>query len=152
MSEDLLPNNIALHRMVWSPDDFDGEQLLGSAFSRSDLQAGGFVSVDRVDRPFAKQTADRAIVQAGKADGNRILREEAHSVFFNCGQVREAIDSEKATPFGVSPRIEVDKPAHCGIENVTGKRGRSYIDELRTILVSLAYGKRTLEEVCGDYD
>ena len=81
----MLANEIELHRLVWSPDDFDGEALLTSAFRRQDLSGGesDFVSVSRVDKINPDAEMEILESQASKADGERIFREEAWSVTFN---------------------------------------------------------------------
>jgi len=148
----LPPNEVDLHRMVWDPDDWDGAQLLPSAFPRSDLSVvGRFVSVDRVDEPFVQQALDRAEMQQDNADGSQHIRDEALSAFLNCGQVRELSDHEGTKPFSVSSYKEEGKPAHCGIENVTGKKSKGYINELRTLLVESVLEVVSLNTLNGRY-
>ena len=138
----LLDDGINLHRLIWHPDDYDGEQILTTAFRREDLMGGGeYLSVSRTD--LLQPGTEREIVrgQENRANG----REAPYSTVFNCGQLRNKKDKENCTPFDVTREPIPENPAHCGIRNESGKRNRSYINHLRALLVELASPPCTLD-------
>lgn len=141
-----------LHRLIWSPDDIQEGRLLTSAFPRQDLQdAARYVSVSRTDKLNPEAEILTAQNQADKADGVNFRRDEAWSAILNCGEVRSLEDTEGNQPFAVKPEpiIGVNE-AHCGISNVTSKRGRGYVNQLRALLVRAASKLRTLDEFLGE--
>lgn len=143
-----------LHRLVWSPDDFDGEKLLPSAFRKQDFSGSNddYVSVSRID--MLDPDAEIAIAdnQAKKAGGNDFIRDEAWSVILNCGEIRRAEDSDKLQPFQVtSEPIPGENEAHCGIRNVSGKKGKGYVNELRSILATLIRSRKTLDDFLKNF-
>lgn len=134
-------DNVDLHRLIWSPDDYDGEQLLTSAFRKQDLSGkqDDYVSVSRVDKINPDAEIKIANDQAQKAGIGEIKREIACSVVLNCGEVRSEECSKGKNPFEVTDEpIPNENEAHCGIRNISGENGKGYINELRTILVRLA--------------
>ncbi len=141
------PDHVDLHRLVWSPDDIRDGKLLTSAFSKNDLkQQGLYVSVDRTDQ-LDEQTVQRiAEEQAARADGAGIIRETPHSAILGCGNVRNLFDTEQNRPFEVRPEELEDNTAHCGIHNVSGRRNKSYINQLRTLLVSVVHETLALSD------
>ena len=143
----MLEDEVDLHRLIWSPDDFDGDQLLPSAFRRDDLKGGeGYISVSRTDQLQPEAELNMAKQQAGRANGKNFVREDAWSILFNCGRLRAARDDEGLSLFAVTPEPIPDvNPAHCGIRNISGKTGRGYINQLRIILVKLAASPRRLD-------
>lgn len=134
------PDNVDLHRMIWSPDDIDNGQLLTSAFPRSDLsKSDRYISVDRTDIFDENAVKQIVAIQASKSDGTEIIRDEAHSALLACGAVRRLADTNQKRPFDVRSEKLADNPAHCGIYNVSGERGKSYVNELRSMLVSVVH-------------
>lgn len=149
----LLDDGIDLHRLIWYPDDYDGEQLLTTAFRREDLLGGGeYLSVSCTDRLEPEIEREIACQQAERANGIDIFREEPYSTLFNCGRLRNKEDVENCTPFDVTRERTDENPAHCGIRNVSGKRNNSYINQLRTLLVELASSPRTLDCFLRDFE
>ncbi len=137
-----------LHRLVWSPDDFDEDgNLLTSAFRRQDLYGGDdYVSVSRVDELASNAEIALAESQAEKADGINFVREEAFSALLHCLAVCGAQDDDGNTPFQVTsePIPDVNE-AHCGIRNVTGKKSNSYVNQLRLLLRDLVHKSQRLD-------
>ena len=130
------PDAVNLHRLCWEPDDFDNGLPTTSVFPRDDL-TDRYLSVHRMDRldPSAVLRIADQQRQKAHADSNDLVREDAMSVILSCSEVRTATDSEGVRPFIVSPEREQDDRAHCGIRNVTGKRGRGYVNQLRSLLL-----------------
>ena len=150
----MLEDKVDLHRLVWSPDDFDGDQLTPSAFRRDDLKGGDkFISVSRTDLLQPEAELKMARRQAERANGTEFVREVGCSILFNCGRLRVAKDNEGCLPFAVTPEpIPGENPAHCGIRNISGKTGKGYVNQLRTILVKLASPPRRLDSFLQDRD
>jgi len=138
---------VDLHRLIWSPDDFDGETLTTSAFPKNDLMGGDrYLSVSRTDILDADAELKTASGQAGSGSAN-VIREEAMSVLLKCGDVCTAEDGDGMQPFRVTPEpIPDENEAHCGIRNSTGKSGRGYVNQLRTILLRLASAPQSLDD------
>jgi len=145
--------HINLHRLVWSPDDFEGGRLLPSAFPRNDLLGGErYVSVSRVDQLVPDAEIATAESQSDRANGCQFIRDEAWSVLLCCGEVMSATDVDDVRPFAVTPEpIEAENDAHCGLRNTSGKKGRGYVNQLRLILVGLASTPRPLNEFLSDF-
>ena len=142
----LLDDGIDLHRLIWCPDDYDGEQLLTTAFRREDLMGGDeYLSVSSTDLLQPEIEQEIAYRQANRANGKNIFREVPYSTLFNCGLLRGKNDVENCTPFDITRKPTPENPAHCGIQNVSGKRNKSYINQLRTLLVELASSPCTLD-------
>jgi len=137
---------IDLHRLIWSPDDFDGENLSTSAFPKKDLMGGErYLSVSRTDMLVPEAELQTAQRQAKTQDAN-FTRDEALSIILNCGSVSDAVDAEGTKPFTVTPEgIPDENEAHCGLRNSTKKCGKGYINQLRTILVGLASKPKKLD-------
>ncbi|WP_420861937.1 hypothetical protein [Algirhabdus cladophorae] len=138
---------VDLHRLIWSPDDFDGETLTTSAFPKNDLMGGErYLSVSRTDILDADAELRTASGQAASDSGN-VVREEAMSVILNCGDVCNAEDDKGVQPFVVTNEpIPNENEAHCGIRNSTDTRSRGYINQLRAILVRLASQPQKLDD------
>lgn len=151
------PNYVDLHKFIWHPDDFDEDgKVRLSAFSKSDLgkTSGRYMSVQRMDKfsgAAVLQTIER---QQEKANGEDIRREDAHSIFWRCGELRELADNDGQKPFSVTyepvlakPELNVlADPAHCGVHNVTGIKKDSYILQLREMLVKAIRESCAFEE------
>ena len=138
-----------LHRLVWSPDDFDDDgNLITSAFRRKDLHGGAdYVSVSRVDELDSNAEIALAEAQAKKADGVNFVREKAFSALLHCLAVCEVQDDSGNTPFQVtSEPIPGVNQAHCGIRNVAGKKSNGYVNQLRLLLVDLVHKSQGLDE------
>lgn len=146
-------DEVDVHRLVWSPENFDGDKLLTSAFRREDLSGGSsdYVSVSRTDCLDIEAEIALGESQAKSTNSTELRREQAYSVLFNCGQLRSAKDAEGVCPFNVTSEPIPENMAHCGIRNTTGNKGRAYVNQLRLILVSLASRRRLLSEFVADY-
>jgi hypothetical protein len=145
-------STVDLHRLVWAPDDFDGGKLTTSAFPKNDLMGGErYLSVSRTD--ILSPTAELATAERQAETQNvNFIREEALSTILNCGSVEQVADTDGITPFTVtSEEIPNENEAHCGLRNVSDKRGKGYINQLRLILVSLASGPRRLDEFLAEF-
>jgi len=140
-------SEVDLHRLIWSPDDFDGEKLSTSAFPKNDLMGDvRYLSVSRTDMLVPKAELQTAQRQA-KTQSADFIRDEALSIVLNCGSVICAIDTEGTKPFTVtSEKIPDENEAHCGLRNITKKHGKGYINQLRIMLVGLASEPRNLDE------
>ncbi|MEP3776266.1 MAG: hypothetical protein ABJM82_04490 [Shimia thalassica] len=146
------PNEIDLHRLVWSPDDYVDGKLLPSAFPSGDLKTPDrYLSVDRVDQFNPDATIETANRQAENADGATIVREDAFSALLGCGEVRGITDHEGKHPLEVRPEpIKGVNLAHCGISNVSGKKSRGYVNQLRTELTEIVNRILSLEMFVGE--
>jgi len=144
----LIEDKTNLHRLVWSPDDFDGNNLLPSAFRKEDLSGNpeSFISVSRIDKLTPKFEQNTANSQFDKYVNDQSKRNEAWSITFNSGELRLIKCSKNRQPFNVTAQTENGNPAHCGIRNISGLKGRSYINELRTLLVSVSKNKIPLTQ------
>jgi len=142
-----LGNGINLHHLVWCPDDFSDGQLKSSAFRKQDLKGNeSYISVSRTDiiRPdVERQTANR---QAEKANGETIKREDAYSIQWNCGRVRNRKDDADCIMFTITEEATEENPAHCGIRNISGITRDSYINQLRVALVEMSTQPIPLED------
>lgn len=134
------PDEVTLLKLVWHPEDLDGNQVKPTAFSSRDLsgQPGDHVSVDRGDMATkASMEAVAAKQYANINNGVTVFREIAHIGRLPCGQVR-AIDFQGAAALAVDA-IPIDgNDAHCGISNRTKQKSRSYLAEVRGKLARLA--------------
>ena len=141
------PCYVYLHRLVWHPDDIEDGQLLPSAFPRGHLSGDNYVSVSRMDQVTMEAVLALADTQQKKADPDKeIFRDFAHSAILHSGEVRSLIDDKCASPFEVFPEPEDADPAHCGIRNITGKKGKGYIGQLRDMLVKAVHTHGLLNE------
>lgn len=143
-----MPDAIVdLHRLIWAPDDLDGDTLTTSAFPKNDLMGGErFLSVSRTDILDVEAELQRASNQAA-SDSPHVVRDEAMSVILNCGEVCEIEDNTGARPFAVTPEpIPSVNEAHCGVRNSTGTKKPSYVNQLRTLLVRLASSPQKLDD------
>jgi len=142
-----LGNDIGLHHLVWHPDDFFDSQLKPSAFRRQDLKGNeSHISVSRIDRIVPDVERKTASRQAEKANNDTIKRENAYSIKLNCGDVRAQKDDANITMFEVVEKPTGENPAHCGIRNISRKTGRSYINQLRVVLVNISTPPIPLED------
>jgi hypothetical protein len=135
----MVPDDVHLLRLAWHPAHFPNDELDPAlAFDSADLRGdnGRFLSVDRLD--LVSQRAVDARIEQLKKDGKdeRLKRREAKFINFNCGELRAASDADGMKPFQITTEEEEDNAAHCAVRNISGKRNPSYINELRTILVS----------------
>lgn len=149
--EDDPPDDVDLYRTAWHPEHLDEGGFTGtSAFRKDDLTGGdGFVSVDRSDRFNEAVAQTRAREQQNRErektkPGEPVKKEEAVVLELPCAGVREAVDDKGAKPFSVTGARRDDNPAHCAIRNVTGIKGKSYINQLRLILLKLVLRERLL--------
>lgn len=132
------PKDVTLHRLVWHPDHYDKGQLTSSgAFPSQDLDGKRFLSVDRADLFDLELAQNRASEQQLKANGETTFRHEARVIDLPCGGVQEITDTEGKTPFSVTSEPEPNNPAHCGIWNRSGKKGRAYINQIRAKLMEI---------------
>ena len=140
-----------MHRLVWHPDDFDNGRLTTSAFRKEDLMGNecNYISVSRIDKIQPDIERQRARNQAERTNGNNFIRDEAYSIEWNCGEVRDQKDAENTAMFDITEEPTKENPAHCGIRNISGKTGRLYINELRTVLVNLSTEPIRLEIFLG---
>ena len=138
---------VDLHRLVWSPDDFDGDTLTTSAFPRNDLAGGErYLSVSRIDILDADAELATASGQAA-SDSANVVRDEAMSVILNCGDVCSAKDDKGLKPFDVTDEpIPDENEAHSGIRNSTEQKSRGYVNQLRALLVRLASQPQKLDD------
>lgn len=140
------PSTVVLHRMVWHPDCYDNGELTSSgAFASRDLNGVRYISVDRhdlFDREFA---VERAKLQQANANGVTAFREEVRMIDLPCRKVREIVDNFGERPFAVTAEPENNNPAHCGIRNVSGKRSKSYINQIRAKLMRTRINEWKLE-------
>ena len=143
-----------LHRLVWSPDDFDGEgNLLTSAFRKQDLSGGEhYVSVSRVDQADAAAELALAHSQSKRADGIEFIRESAYSALLYGLSVADAQDNNGICPFMITLEPLPVNAAHCGIRNVSGQNGRGYINQLRLLLVELVHQSQELDRFLASLD
>ena len=105
-----------------------------------------------IDKINPKEEMKLLESQARKADGERIFREEAWSVTFNCGDLRSVKDSSGIRPFDVTAEPTLNNNAHCGIRNIFGCRNSSYINELRVLLVGSAHKTRRFDVFISEFD
>lgn len=148
------PDEVDLHRMFWHPADFQNGEPAGSNFRRSDFSPTGHISVHRIDQlvpETLRQIASRQQERAA-SPGNDLGREDAMSVVLNAGAVRLARDDQDVHPFSVGPEPLPGDPAHCGIRNTTGKVSRSYVDQLRTLLLERVVRVARLSEVLREFE
>lgn len=138
---------VDLHRLIWSPDDFDGVTLTTSAFPKNDLMGGErYLSVSRTDILDAESELRTASGQ-GATDSPDLVRDEAMSVILNCGNVCASKDDKGVQPFNVTAEpIPDENKAHCGIRNSTENKSRGYVNQLRVILVRLASKPQKLDD------
>lgn len=144
------PDEVELLKLVWHPDDLEGNLVKPTAFTSRDLSgaAGAHVSVDRRDiarREVMERTADR---QAGNADGVNHKREKALIAVLSCAAVRSVTYQDKPA-LAVTPQPIPDNDAHCGISNISGVSGRGYLNEVRGKLAVLASPAQTMTDVYG---
>lgn len=127
-------------RIVWHPDDVHSDGTIKpSAFRRQDLH--GFpnhVSVSDLDR--LSMAVERAKIGAMKE--RQASREKASVVVFPVALLEAARlhDASNDPCLSVQPDCPEDpqNPGHCGIYNVSGRKTRSVVNELRQrILESL---------------
>jgi len=139
---------VDLHRLVWSPDDFQDEKLLSSAIRRADLsgEATDYVSVSRTDKIQAEAEIKIAESQSQKSGSQNVKRDEAWSVLFNSDKVKSFKDEDGAQLFDVTEEPIEENLAHCGIRNVSGINSKGHVNKLRATLVSLAHSRKRLEE------
>lgn len=150
----MLPDDLDLYKLVWSPDDLEGNQVLPSAFRKDDLSGPGHhVSCDRVD--MAKRSVMEGIAagQKANADGIRYIRTLELITTLSCGELRSCTVMSKRAFEVVSDPIEGNN-AHCGIRairaaNVKAKSERAYVEEMRAKLASLSRRPRTFDEAYG---
>lgn len=150
----MLNLDVELHRLIWSPDDFDGDKLRTSAFRRKDLSglAEDYVSVSRLDKLSPDAEISTAANQAEKAGVGELKREEAWSVLLNCNAVESTKDENESTLFSVTEEpIENVNFAHCGIRNISGQNSKGHINKLRAILVKLAHSPRKLDNFLDQF-
>ena len=142
----MLEPVVDLHRLIWAPDDFDGDTLTTSAFPKNDLMGGErYLSVSRTDILDADAELRTASSQVA-SDSAFVVRDKAMSVVLNCGEVCAAKDDKGVQPFDVTAEpIPGENEAHCGIRNSTDKQSRGYVNQLRAILVRLASHPQKLE-------
>lgn len=139
------PDGVRLYRMGWHPDHRDAGGVTGTSAFRED-----FVSVDRSDLFDREAALARAREQQARAwtkadaQGKPRTYAAAFYIVLPCGGVREANDGEGGQPFAVTGAWLPENPAHCAIRNVSGKRGSSYMNRLRTILLGLVEGEHDL--------
>lgn len=138
------PDDINLIRLVWNPDHYDNGVLTTSAFDKSDLVEGRYLSVDRDDIFEPEAAKDTARAQQARANGDTVKRDDARLAYLSCSDVRHAVDQEQTKPFDVTSEPLDKNPAHCGIHNVSGKRGKAYINQLRSILLEAVYREADL--------
>lgn len=144
-----IEEDIDLHRLIWSPDDLELDGTVKtSAFRKGDLRGGdSFVSVSRVDELVPSAEVATAQKQANNADGVQFVRAAAWSALLNCLSVQRALDHDGIAPFKVtSEPIKDENDAHCGIRNVSGNVGKSYINQLRVMLVRLVHNAERLDD------
>lgn len=146
-------NEIDVHRLIWSPDDMDGEEVATSAFSSKDLKRvdDRHISVSRTDMfdPYAE--LEMRNKQAGKSGVGDIIREESWSILFNCGKLRAILDKHGDNPFEVISDPVDTNPAHCGILNTTGRKNDKYIHHLRILLIRSIIRKCKFSDFISDY-
>ncbi|MCA3442064.1 MAG: hypothetical protein INF52_01645 [Rhodobacter sp.] len=146
----MVGDDVILLRMVWHPADFEGGELVGSAFESADLRPDNdqdglprYLSSDRQD-DLRKESIDSRITYQQR-DGRDVekRKSEAHFVEFKVGTLRYAEDDAGDRPFGItSEPIIPENPGHCAIRNVSGKGAsrkskadKQYIEELRSMLL-----------------
>jgi len=133
------PNEITLHRIVWHPEEFqDGSPTSSAVLPSSDLtNSDRFVSVDRSDLFDFAAASEIVSEQRKRGLGRGKEYETAKIVDLPCGGVRSVADEAGANPLSVTPEPEEFNPAHCGIRNTSGKKGRGYINFIRGEVMSL---------------
>lgn len=152
-----------IYRLVWHSFDFEADgSLKGAAFTSADLRPAleedgtpKFVSTDQVSK-ISKLSVDWRI-QAQQADGKRerLERNEAKFVEFNCAELRSVMKDEKRQ-FEVTSEPEIaeadgpgspENPAHCALRHISGSTGKSHIGYLRTQLLKHMRGILSYETV-----
>lgn len=145
-------DNVDLHRLIWSPDDFENGRILTSAFRRQDLEGGdNYVSVSATNLLNVDAEMQIAAGQAASAGNTQYSRDTAWSALINCGDVHDAVDNKDVKPFAVSDEPLDDNLAHCGIRNATNSRGKGYVNQLRTILVSRVKENKPLSDFLSQF-
>ena len=140
------PDNVNLLRLTWHPVDFDKNgKVKACAFPRADLkgQEDRYLSVDRQD---LCDVAVQCAILAAQQVRRPYDRQLGFAVPVLCGAVREFSDDAGIRPFSVSvepvPADDANaipaNPAHCRVDNVSGKNTNDYIDELRTALITMS--------------
>lgn len=133
------PDYVKLLKLVWHPDDLEGDQLKPTAFRKQDLsgEADAHISVDRDDIAEREVMEAIANTQAAKSNNADIVRDHAMIGTLLCKAVREI-------SYGETPALQVvpfpleENPAHCGIQNISGTKGRGFLNEIRGKLARLA--------------
>lgn len=133
------PDHVTLFKLVWHPDDIDGDHVKPTAFKSSDLSGKheDHVSVDRGDLAVRECMEAIAASQRANADGISYIRADAYIGRLNCGATR-AIVYKNAPALRVIPVPLPGNDAHCGIQNIAAEKGRSYMLEVRGKLAMLA--------------
>lgn len=138
--------------MVWHPDHLDDNGVTGTgAFPSADLKGTErYLSVDRSDlhEPgvmwrFSRYQREKALEKPRAEDAPPTM-EKAVIVELECDKVRSAEDHDKVRPFLVKEESEGHYRAHCGIHNASGKKGKSYLNNLRLMLLGLIVGQHDL--------
>lgn len=141
------PDTVHLLKLIWHPDHFQDGEIQPTAFSSTDLSGrpGDFVSVDRSD--LAKREVMEALAarQAAKANGREFKRETALVGSLYCGAVRGIVFDGRQALRVVEDKLP-ENEAHCGIENISGTRGRGYMLEVRNKLAALASPALTFDQ------
>ncbi|WP_162620463.1 hypothetical protein [Limimaricola cinnabarinus] len=151
--EELLepPSDVDLHRLCWEPDDFDNGEPTTAAFPRSDL-SGRYLSVDRMDTlvPQAVRSIAAQQRENAQSESNDFDREDAMSLILDCQSIRVAVDRDGGRPFAVKPQWLEENPAHCGVHNVSGKKGKGYVNHLRSLLLLRVIRVARTEDILGE--
>lgn len=144
----MVGDEVYLHRLIWTPFDLgDDGKPLTSAFPTNDLKGPErYLSVSRLDIIDVECERRLAENQHEAWAGRDAPREDAFSIQLSTGAVRQVADDEAANPLAVSNEPLPENEAHCGIKNVSGKKGKGYVNRIRTILVSLSSVAEPLEE------
>lgn len=146
MTPEGISGDRILVKLVWHPADILDGRVLPTAFRSEDILAEvdsetnrpSFISVDRSDMISKIATDARIDSQTSEGKAEKQKRLEANFAFFICQTIRDIVDNRGTKPFEVRPEpIFPENPAHCGIHNVSGQKGRSCRDELRAYLCNL---------------
>jgi hypothetical protein len=149
----LPPNHVSLLKLIWHPDDIEGERVKPTAFRRDDLSAApnAHVSVDRADLAERKVMEKVAAQQAKNANGKTVKRDYAKIGIMNCGVVRSS-EYLGERLFSVSPFPIDGNVAHCGIQSAIRAPKKSDVDLMRMTLAELASPPNEFDEAYPNKD
>jgi hypothetical protein len=139
----LLPDEIDVFRIVWFPDNYDGESIVAAQAFPSKELTETYSSVDRSDLfdiNFAMQIARQ---QKSKANGNDVKREKAYGIVIHCGSIRKIKLEVGQSTLDVIDKSHGFHQSHCGVCVTGPKPSRADINELRRQMIEIIQHEKT---------